>query len=176
MFESLEQHKKILVTGPHRSGTTFAATAIQHDLRDSHGLIREELCRKSNFDIGKARYWLMEYPGAVVVQAPFLADMCHQFPGVFVVFLHRDNVDIARSQQRMYEINGQQVIWPYIEDAELSKYHANGAIALIKYESWQEQKKSIDHYLELDYESLRAHPLWVDDRKDFHVRQTSAVA
>ena len=92
MFEHLAKHKKIIVTGPNRSGTTLAATAIQHDLKTTHGLIKEELCQ---FRIEGVQVW-MDCPEPMVIQAPFIADACHQFPTALVVYMHRDLKDIEK--------------------------------------------------------------------------------
>lgn len=160
MFEHLAKHKKILVTGPHRSGTTFTATAIAHDT--GHGLIREEL---SGFSAKKLSYWLTEAPGPVVCQAPYAADKCHLF-GAFVVFMMRDLKDIEASQQRMKLEDGKPVNWDRMERGQRRLYHAKeGAIAELKYQNWTKQREKIANYLEVDYESLRGHPLWVDKAK-----------
>ena len=179
MFEHLAKHNKILVTGPHRSGTTFAATAIAHDLKE-HGIIKEELCWLPNLGLNRLEYWLTN-PNKVVVQAPFAADACHQYPGVFVVFMHRDIDDIEASQKRMYLDNGGDVFWPSMEMTERGKYHNDDysqRVSEVKYDSWKHQKERIANYLDLDYESLADHPLWIpkDNRKEFTVRQVSAVA
>ena len=179
MFEHLAKHKKILVTGPHRSGTTFAATAIQHDLKDTHGLVKEELCWLPKMGLRRLEYWLTN-PVKVVVQAPFAADVCHQFLGTFVVFMQRKIDDIEASQKRMYLDDGGDVFWPGMEMTERGKYHRDDyskRVSEIKYDSWQHQKERIANYFELEYESLSGHPLWIDSaqRKEFTVRQVRAV-
>jgi len=178
MFEYLAKYPKILVTGPHRSGTTFAATAIQYDLRDTHGLVREELCWRPDLDLTAVRMWLYETPAPIVMQAPFVADCCHQFPQAFVVFMFRDVDDIERSQaDHMVLKNGNKVAWRWIARTEFGKYNHTGGkkVAELKYETWRFQRERLPFHLELEYESLRSHSLWVDNRKDFHVRQTRAV-
>ena len=174
MFENLAKHRKILVTGPHRSGTTFAATAIAHDT--GHGLVREELCRFSRKGL---EHWI-ENDARVVIQAPFASDICHQFPTAMVVFMHRDIEDIEASQKRMFNSDGSDVAWFGFEFREREHYHTDDfsrPISEIKYDVWQEQKKKLLNFMELQYESLSEHPLWVakECRKDFHVRQTHAV-
>lgn len=176
MFEHLVTHRKILVTGPHRSGTTFAATAIQHDLRETHGLVKEELCWLPDFKLDRFWPWFTEIRASVVVQAPWAADICHTVPA-FIVFMVRNAEDIQASQRRMKLKDGSKVGWTKIEQSEFDKYHHYDVpIAEVKYHSWQTQKKHCLN-MELEYESLRSHPLWIDRpfRKDFHVRQVSAV-
>ena len=173
MFAHLAKHKKILVTGPHRSGTTFAATAIQHDLAE-HGLIKEELCKFSQRGL---EHWL-ECPEPMVIQAPFASDICHQYPQAFIVFMFRNIADIEKSQWKMVMANGQKVFWPKFEMGVRGVYHSDDytkTLAEITYENWQEQKERIPNYLELQYESLMNHPLWITDRSDFHGRQVYAV-
>jgi len=182
MFEHLSKYKKILLTGPHRSESTFAATAIQYDLKDTHSLVLEERCWLPKLDLSRLDYWLTECSEPVVVQAPFAADVCHQYPGIFVVFMHRAIKDIEASQKRMYTSKGDTVNWPHIEMTERAKYGSEDyslRISEVKYESWQAQKERIGegYYLELQTDTLVDHPLYVpkEIRKDFHVRQTSAV-
>lgn len=171
MFEHLAKHRKILVTGPHRSGTTFAATAIAHDT--GHGLIREELSR---FRYDALRYWLVDAHMPLVCQAPYAAEICHTFSDVLVVWMVRDIEDIKASQSRMVMEDGTPVNWGRIAYGQLRAYHEQaGEIAEIKYRNWPGQRAQIANWLEVDYESLRDHPLWVEAplRKNFHVRQTS---
>jgi len=177
VFENLAKHRKILVTGPHRSGTTIAATMIHDDLKSSHGLVLEELCWKPERCLDAVKMWL-EINEPMIIQAPFAADVCHQFPGVFVVFMHRDIDAIENSQKRMKLRNGRKVWWHDIEATERDKYHCDDStVAGMKYRCWQDQKQHIVNYLELDYETLKDHHLWIQPelRKDFHVRQTYAV-
>lgn len=176
MFEHYAKHDKILVTGPHRGMTTFAATAIQHDLEE-HGLIREELCWLPNDNLERLNYWLNECPAKIVAQAPFAADMCHKYKHCLVVFLHRPIEEIEASQKRMFHANGEDVFWPEMEMTERRKYHQSDysiPVGSVKYKNWQLQKERLAHYVELSTETLKEHPLYVPkpDRTGFHVRQT----
>lgn len=165
----LAKYPKILVTGPHRAGTTFAATAIAHDT--GHFLALEEICRPNLV------FWLTETDFPIVCQAPFAADICHTFQA-FVVFMIRPLADIARSEQQMRLESGQRVNWNRMQTHELAKYgrggacFGNGVAAAEKYARWPEQRERIKDWLELDYQSLETHELWRDNR-DFHVRQTA---
>ena len=168
MFEQLRPFKKIMVTGPQRSGTTICARMIAHDLGlryiDEDGVgwksasVMDEnaLCRLFRLETG------------FVVQAPAAAHICHQFSAedTAIVFMFRNINDIIASQTR--------IGWPY-EDVELSKYGAaHGPIAQVKYEYWREvQKPQIIHPFEIHYKSLATHPLWVPkaERSNFKPRQ-----
>lgn len=178
MFEHLARHRKILVTGPHRSGTTFTATAIAHDL-PSHGLVREELLWNTRGMVG-ARAWLQEQPAPVVVQAPQFMDCCHQFPGVFVVVMMRRVEEIEDSMCNHFFLdNGKPASQRKVRMLEHQHYRPTYDVPLsyLKYESWHEQKEKMHPamYLELLYDDLKEHPLWVDraERRHFHVRQTA---
>jgi len=175
MFQHLKSHKKILVTGPHRAGTTIAATMIAHDTQSFLAL--EEKCWLPGQDLQLLDWWMNDYKGSVVCQAPFAADQCHVYKNALVVFMHRDLSDIKKSQQRMFSEDHEDINWERIQRAETRKYHTGQLgrpIAQIKYEQWQEQKQDLPYHLDLEYESLKDHELWVDkeDRKAFHVRQT----
>ncbi len=177
MFEHLVRHDKILVTGTHRSGTTFAASAIHHDLRDTHGLVREELVWHEALSTKYFDMWVRELDAKLVIQAPFLADICHQYPECMVVFMHRRLEEIDRSQrEHMFTPDGRPVDWWRMNRQEMAKYNSDEHISsnVIKYENWLEQRERLPHYLELRYDDLKAHPLWVDrrTRQSFHVRQT----
>ncbi len=166
-----------------------------------HGLVREELCNAPNLDLGRLEAWLHEVEAPVVLQAPFAADVCHQFPTALVVFMHRDPAAIARSMREHKRIaaaprqtrilrpasvplasfgfESGSVDWLRMTQQELAKYHADAGadVIALKYEAWQDQRERLPHYLELRYDALQSHRLWVDHdvRQHFHMRQTSAL-
>lgn len=156
----------ILVTGPQRSGTTIAAHMIAHDLDMCYvdenvglawaGTHEENLLRK-----------LLTVGVNNVVQAPAYAHVCHTLPeSTVVVFMRRAIEDIIASQER--------VNWT-LESFELRKYpedYRATPVAHSKYLYWEEvQRDKIAHAYEVEYDSLRGHPLWVADRKGFEARQ-----
>lgn len=175
LFEYLAVFPKILLTGPHRSMSTIAATMIAADT--GHELILEEQCW---FSHRVMEGWLYDYSKPVVIQAPWAASMCHQYSDVFVIFMIRPVDKIETSQQRMWEKNGKPVWWPQFEMGERSKYHTDDfatPLAQIKYENWTHQQKRLPNHLSLHSRILEEHPLFIraDQRQDFHVRQTRAV-
>jgi hypothetical protein len=167
MFEYLTPFKKIVVTGPQRSGTTIVARAISHDLA-------RDYVDEVEFIATDYLRWLqlMDRQRSFVVQAPGMCRFVHEVgirPEVAVVLCRRDVADIVASQER--------IGWQH-EAFELNRYGltlADGkGIADIKYEFWDTyQWEFIRNRFEVDYESLVEHPLWVpkERRANFGRRQ-----
>jgi hypothetical protein len=177
MFEDLKKYKKILVTGPHRAGTTIATKMIASDLK--YLPLLDEQCGVGP-NLEPLTFYLHDYSKPCVCQAPFAADSCHTFnDDVLVVFMMRDLEDIAASQRRVKLEDGRKFDFAAIIARETRRYHTGSLgepIAQIKYRNWEEQKLHIKHWLELPYTDLENHPMWLpkEQRKDFHVRQTHA--
>ena len=173
-FTHLKTYSKILVTGPHRSGTTISAKMIASDL--GYPPVIEEKSWFGN-DIEPLRWWLEGYSKPCVCQAPFAAHAAHSFnDDVLVIFMIRDVSDIQQSEQKMMHEGGEPVNWAGIQLTETRLYNTGQIgkpISMIKYENWEHQKPKIKHWLELSFEDLRSHPMWIEDRKGFHVRQTN---
>lgn len=152
------QHKKIIVTGPQRSGTTFTAKILAKELGYKH---IDEL----DFGVTNTSEWqnILDNKENFVMQCPHFAKEASHLEDVFVVFMIRDIEDIKLSQKR---INWQ------CEGVELKKYDEDGDIAQVKYNYWHKNKPK--HYFELKYESLASHPSWKpkEQRKNFHSKQT----
>ena len=158
----------ILVTGPQRSGTTLVAHALARDLALSYcdeddigweegGQNKEVVLRRT----------LACATGGYVFQGPACAHICHTLPeDTVVVFMRRDVQDIEKSQKR--------IEWAY-EQIEMDKYppeYHQGSIAETKYHYWESvQQDQIRYSYEIEYESLREHPLWVEDKQEFTARQ-----
>lgn len=166
MFEYLAKYRVIFVTGPHRSGTTICARMITHDT--GHDLVIEDDFRFSQLP-QLAAFIQADY-GPIVVQCPFLADIIHDLKYLIdldmsqalVVFMHRYRRDIIASETRA------RVDFQRVGESQKKRYHtkSNEHISDIRYEAWQDQQQMIPHSLDVGYESLRAHPLWVEDRSD----------
>jgi hypothetical protein len=165
MFDWLSKFDKILVTGPHRSGTRICAEMIAHDTGyeyiDEDYLYHDSMLRVCS---------LMERKHKIVMQAPAVCRYVHLLgkDDTAIVFMKRNIEDIAASQQRI----GWQWEW-----LELARYdRSDGRIAEVKYQFWdQYQKEQIKHAFEIEYESLTTHPLWIanEQRQNFHARQTT---
>lgn len=157
--------KRVLVTGPQRSGTMIASKILAHDLGVSH--IDETAFDTHDFQRfhDKARN-----SPQFVMQCPTMAPYVHLIPGVLVVWMHRDLQDILRSQRR--------IEWQPFEQVEKDRYfyHGSHEAAAIKTNAWTRfQRIAIgERAFDLDYDSLQDHPLWIDKehRVSFAERQT----
>lgn len=166
MFEHLATHPKIVVTGPQRSGTRIGAKMIAADT--GHAFVDEmEFAIK---DV--AAFWEVLRRDNIVVQAPhMLKDLVDDPPpDIFVVLMRRDLDQIHASEQRIQwaEVYGGN-------KTELARFGlTEGDPAAVKYGYWDSHTKSVP-FLELEYEALRRHPLWVDDdqRRGFGPLQTA---
>ncbi|RLC82301.1 MAG: hypothetical protein DRJ03_19245 [Chloroflexi bacterium] len=107
----------------------------------------------------------------VVIQCPAMCRYVHCVRA-FVVMMLRPLADIIASQER--------IGWGANEAIELARYeNASPPIAAVKYDFWRNhQRPAIDTWLEVEYESLRGHPLWIDkrERAEFTARQTERIA
>ena len=174
-----ENKTEILVTGPQRSGTTIVARILARELGLDY--VDEDDIDIDDYD--KARAVMRR--GNVVLQAPGLCHVADLFE--MVVLAKRPVEDIVASQKR--------INWQY-EDYEKKKYLKlidsgpwlpfskefvkRKKIAVVKYTFWDNwQRRAIERWfglaLEVDYDSLEGHPLWVprEQRLDFARRQWS---
>ena len=159
MFESLTKYKRIYVTGPQRSGTRICTKMIALDTE--YRYIDE---KEINIDdISK----IPDING-IVVHCPALLHKCVQLADEdsLIVVMIRDVDDIIASQKR--------IGWG-CEELELENYHEKGRVSEVKFRYWNIEKLLIPNYLEVEYESLKGHEMWVDkpDRKNFAFNQTS---
>ncbi len=153
----LKEAKRVLVTGPQRSGTTIATKMLAADL--SLPCLLEE-----SFDtMDVAKFFAVAAGNEYVLQAPAMSAFCHHLPDTTVVFMRRKLTDILASQQR--------IRWTY-GAIECSRYFRsnNEHPACIKYHFWDTQQKALlgHRAIDLEYESLRTHPLWLDKEKRVH--------
>jgi hypothetical protein len=110
--------------------------------------------------------------------------MCHGIhtyaqSDILIIMMRRDLADIKASEKRIDWKTG-----PYREyehygiKRQVAKYYRGRnlkPIAELKYKLWNTfQKHIIEHYEEIDYQSLACHPLWLSKskRKHFAVNQT----
>ena len=155
---------KILVTGPQRSGTRIVAKMIAHDnniLYVSEQQIRIRSKRRAG------NYLKLEE--RLVIQCPGLCRWIHEFSdtNVLIVMVIRSVDDIVASQAR--------VKWNRFQKRELEYYgKTKGVISKVRYEYWEEQKKMISNWIEVKYEDLKNHPLFIpkEERSDFRWNQT----
>lgn len=174
-FLKNNKHRKILITGPQRAGTSIAAkiisqgTGLPYVDEEDINIDDLNLFFKRHYGVNEGVICNKSY----VMQAPGLSFICHRLPVDLVVFMQRDVNDIKKSAERISWI----IPW---NDFEAHKYltEANSSWA-VKYNKWREYQKPYMEqnnkmFFDLDYESLKSHPLWIDksERTNFHARQT----
>jgi hypothetical protein len=167
MFEELAVHNKIVVTGPQRSGTRIGAQMIAHDT--GHRFVDEAEFLIKDSDLFRE---FLQNDG-VVLQAPhMLKDVVDDPPpGIFIVLMrrHLDQIHASAARIGWTENFGGNT-------TELKKFGlTEGDSAAVKYAYWDSHDKSVP-FLEVPYESLQAHPLYVpgERRKTFGHWQTQA--
>lgn len=150
MFGHLRDFRKIIVTGPHRSGTTIAAEMIAADTEKP--CIREEAFRERNI-IKAARFREGVIQGPYLLPwTPVLAD-----EQTAVVYVRRDGEAIDASVARL------KVSKPY--------FHWSQGWAL-----WGKIEALLPYAETIEYQALRGHPLWVENRRGWGHRQTRSSA
>lgn len=164
MFNSLSPSRFIYVTGPQRSGTTICARIIEHDLNftyvdeEDYGIHEQDSLKE--FIEGKEK---------LVIHCPGLARWIHEIATEedAVIWLRRPVAEIVKSQQRIQ--------WD--DTKERNKYldvpHLNlkQPMSEVKNEYWKMQRKQIENYMEVRYNDLKSHELFVHNRKGFKARQ-----
>ena len=157
--------KRILVTGPQRSGTMIASKILANDL----GLPHIDETAFDTHDFQKFHDKARNLP-RFVMQCPTMAPYVHLIPGVVVVWMHRDLQDVIRSQRR--------IEWQPYEQIEKDRYfyHGTNEAATVKANAWTRFQRITlgERAFDLDYESLSMHPLWVEKsgHSNFKERQT----
>lgn len=156
MFERLKDYRGIVVTGPHRSGTTITGRMIAYDLDRlyvTESQIQEQKGRNiTPLDI---EAWMDRQREPFVLHGAtcfaWLTEL--QRFDIATVFVHRPDAEIIASQKR----------------AGLTDVHPSQ-----KKHRWRElvERKIIRHPYDVHYhQHLRDHPLWVEDRDGWEERQ-----
>lgn len=161
--------RAVVVTGPQRSGTTIAVRILAAEF--GYRYVDEE--EFGIHDTERAKLLLAR--GNCVLQAPGLCHTAHTL-GVPVVMMRRIVEDIRESEDRIgwrEKYGGANLrIEQHKYALRFGIYGDN--IALIKYYCWDNLQKQYCTSFDLDYESLRGHPLWKEkeERQEFTARQT----
>ena len=180
MFEHLRIHQIILVSGPGRSGTRICAKMIANDTGlpyidevEVPGLfiIGQEISSVVNLIAGR---------GPFILHCPTLSRYLHELPGnPFTIFMWRDLQEIHRSQQRVH-VKRKSLEREYNKYG-FSRFYKSilprtpEDISSIKQRYWTiKQKPVLYNYLEIQYNSLAEHQLWLDpaQRQRFKWNQT----
>jgi len=164
MFKDLAKYRVILVTGPHRSGTTICARMIANDT--GHDFVIEDEFAFAN--LAQLSAYVHSSYGPVVIQCPFLSHVIDDlkylidldYSEALVVMMHRHRPDIIRSEQKskvdFYTV-GMRTKQSYNDETDR---HPSDT----KYSAWEDQCKCVPHAMDVGYESLKDHPLWIEDR------------
>ncbi len=160
MFEWLKKYKKVIVTGPHRSGTRICARMISYDLGypyiDEEDIYIDSLYTFSHYLFSKTPF---------VIQCPALSKYIHNFSSnsCAVIFMKREKKDIIASQERI------GWSWEWLE--RLRYGETKGAISDIKYNYINKiQNGNMNNLFEVEYNSLFKHPLWVKKKQREHFK------
>lgn len=162
--------KRIIVTGPQRSGTRIAATCLAHDL--SLRFVGEEEFRSRSLLLMASKL----FAAPCVMQAPALSAQVHVVSAC-IVFMRRPLDEIQASQERIQwhgePFERRQYRSPLFQGF---RFTDNEPIAAVKYRAWETlQRRHVEHAFDLDYHSLRGHSLWVEkgERQEFAPLQTT---
>ena len=179
-------HKRIIIVGPQRSGTTFTSRALAKTLKFKN--IDED--RFDVRDINLFRDVIKQEN--IVVQAPAMTCRIQTLVGKddLVVFMRRKWSDIVKGVHRKNGFLSNWIMMNTMFDVErynFCEYDLNCAKIFDEYvkkdtpyltayySMWKHyQSKVISNCIALDYESMKSHPMWLDkdQRKDFSDKQT----
>ena len=149
MFEHLKKFDRIVVTGPHRSGTTICAEMIAADT--GFEAVREE--RFSCRNEGLFRRF-MKRAKRVVVQAPAMFwTLPDVDDGRTAFVLMRRPLDELHASKR----------YPPGREVPLKPYPESGDAPESKYKAWD--RMELSNKIEINYSDLALHRLWVPTEK-----------
>ena len=166
LLRPLSAFPTIIVTGPHRSGTTFATEALGHDL--GYMVVREEHFGFKGF---RKLLWIIFWTRVarlrIVVQAPAVfhrVPIIARIPATAIVVMRRPLNEIARSWTHTYGEGGKLLDADENNTRELNDLgYASGNAAEIKYDLWERWKVRLPNTYDLEYHSLRNHSMYVSD-------------
>ena len=159
MFTTLEPYckfDKIVIVGPQRSGTRFATWAIAHDL----GL---KFIDQRGIRINKFSHLVsaLDTYDRVAIQGTGCTHCIHKLKrdDTLVVYVRRLPAHVLASQQR---IQWQEETW---EAAKIPEKYRIYPLCEGRFQYWRdEQCLSIPNWTILPYDSLRQHPLFIDEK------------
>lgn len=172
MWNFLAGFRVVLVSGPHRSGTTITTKMIASDL--GYNVHLEDFAFKP--DDVKAWCVLVNRTNNGVIQCPsmcYYLDEFGSFDDIAVCMMHRNIQDILASQTVIGW--GPDALHKARYWGEMGLYRAkSGVLADIKHQHWMRQRERIKNAFSIEYKSLSIHPMWLpkERRVNFHSRQT----
>jgi len=154
-INNLKKYKNIIVTGAHRSGTTFIAYAIANDL----GYTFLDESNINMFHLNRLNITLDRYDNCVL-QAPYLISWLPiiEDKDTFFVIVKRNRKDIAKSVNNSKTIKGKKISKP--------AFSAKQAYGL-----FDKIKPLLNNYIEIQYKDFKDHPLFVENRNNWHHKQ-----
>ncbi len=197
----------LLVTGPQRSGTTWAACALASSL--GYTLYDERHPITGGNDTLKALRrtfaYLRETKTKAVIQSPMATQVLHLlpfFPGLLIVFIARNCLDVFMSQNKVDRFRGgwtctagrTKELRKYRNRLEIRDYFDDREmICKIKQDVWLKHQRgeaerrrleqparygSFNLSATVEFDSFRSHPLWMrrKDRKRLSVKETNCAA
>ena len=193
--ELFRGYRNIIVVGNPRSGTTITGKMLADTL--SYEYMDEMTFRCRNFTLFKK----ILNTGEKVIQAPGISHIAHFLPSDedLVVFMVRPWSDIVKSLHRISGLSNwilTDTLYDYelynrknpgvrtncvpavdLEVEDYFKKHINrdSYFLEIPYKMWKYyQRDKIKNWVQLNYESMRFHPMWIDkeERKHFTRKQT----
>jgi hypothetical protein len=169
----LKKHKKVLVTGPPRSGTTITGIIIAKEL--NYKYIDESWYNGSD---GYKFAWFLNHSRKLVIQSTAFFRDIHKL-NLNVVLVKRNTEDILASFKNSEKFKNHPVdglfggITAEAQKIILNHFgHKSGCLPDILYKHFKENNKD---YYEIKYSSLKNHELFIKKevrRKEFtHIKQ-----
>jgi len=154
---SLRKYHVVLVTGPQRSGTTWAACALANTLGYTLYDERHPLTAGNDTLVAlrRAFAYAREQRVGAVIQSPMATSILHElplFPSLAIIFIARHCLDVFRSQNRVMPARGG---WTCVagRTKELRKYRRRpelrpyfderDMICTIKQHAWQRHQRPV---------------------------------
>lgn len=203
---AFERYSVVLVTGPQRSGTTWVACALATAL--GYTLLDERHPITGGNDTLRALQrsfaYLRSRGEKAVIQAPMATQVLHMlplFPGLLVVFMARNCLDVFISQNKverrlggwtcaagrtkeLRKYRNRKEFAPYFDEREM--------ICKVKQDVWlryqqpllQQRRLALPAFAGLDwinvsatidFNSFRQHPLWLqgEERRKLGIKSTN---
>lgn len=186
--DQISQFKKIIITGPHGSGTKITSKIIAEDfdleyVRGEYAWGLDEYYDSNGIITYHQTLEEKNYSMFAPSQSCHLHRISDILSDVLVVFMYKNVKEIeqytkrnpfVRNQSHVYEMSvyKQMILEDFPEDATILKE----SIEDITYYIWEKhQRKLIPNWIEIEHSSLDGHKLWInkEERKDFKEWQTS---